>query len=73
MKIKAFIFSLFLFAILTSCERCQVCEAKDQDNVVRYTYPEVCGSKSDVEEYANQCANEYGQYDGFVCSCTQTN
>jgi hypothetical protein len=73
MRTISFVFSLFLFATLVSCERCQVCEAKDQDNVVRHTYTEVCGSKADVEEYAKNCANEYGAFDGFVCSCTETN
>jgi len=57
-----------LVAISPACKKCNTCVAKDQDGVVRYTYPEVCGSKKDLSTYADRCKSEYGQYD-YTCQC----
>jgi len=54
----------------SGCKKCQVCKAKDQDGVVRYTYEEVCGSKKDLSSYASQCKSEYGSFD-YSCECTE--
>lgn len=73
---KAFFFSISVLAMslsFSACTKCQVCEAKDQDNVVRHTYDEVCGKSKDLEVNAQKCATEYGGYDGFSCSCTEVN
>lgn len=63
------IVSSFLFT-LNSCDKCQTCVAKDEDGSEAYTYPEACGSKKDLEAYAEQCATEYGMFD-FTCTCTE--
>ncbi|GAB4378431.1 MAG: hypothetical protein Kow0075_08320 [Salibacteraceae bacterium] len=55
---------------LSACKKCQVCHAKDQDNIVRYTYPEVCGSKKDLSAYADQCITQYGSFD-YKCECIE--
>lgn len=51
-----------------ACKKCHKCMAKDQDGVVRYEYPEMCGTKKELGAYADQCATEYGAYD-FKCEC----
>lgn len=62
-----------LIAGLSSCNKCQVCEARDADNVVRYEYEQVCGKSKDLQEYASKCESEYGQYDGYSCVCKEIN
>ena len=66
MKVIIPLFILSLFAI--SCEKCHVCVVKDQDNITRYEYPEMCGSKKDLSAYADTCESEYGKYDQ-TCTC----
>lgn len=55
---------------ISSCKKCHTCQAKDQDGVVRYEYPEMCGSKKELSAYADRCETEYGSYD-FTCECAE--
>lgn len=52
----------------SACTKCNVCEVRDTDNSLIYTYPEECGKKKDMEVYASKCEAEYGQYD-YKCIC----
>lgn len=63
------LFALVVFS--TSCKKCHVCIAKDQDGVQRYKYPEACGTKKELSNYADQCETEYGKYD-YTCSCGES-
>jgi hypothetical protein len=56
---------------MTSCQKCHVCIAKDQDGVQRYQYPEMCGTKKELSSYADQCETEYGKYD-YTCACGES-
>ncbi|MEZ4721800.1 MAG: hypothetical protein R2813_08005 [Flavobacteriales bacterium] len=56
---------------ISSCQKCHKCQAKDQDGVVRYEYPEMCGSKKELSAYADECDTEYGAYN-FTCECGET-
>lgn len=57
--------------IFISCTKCNVCEVRDTDNALIYTYGEQCGSKKDMQVYASKCESEYGQYD-YKCVCNST-
>jgi hypothetical protein len=70
---STFLLSLIsvLFLSVTSCKKCHVCAAKDQDGVARYSYPEMCGSKKELSAYADKCDSEYGKYD-YSCECGES-
>ncbi len=70
MKRIATLSSLLLIIMLlgSSCKKCHVCTALDEDNNAVYNYPEVCATNSDLEAYRERCESEYGPF-GFTCSC----
>lgn len=37
-------------SVFSSCEKCTTCEIKDGDTVIT-TYPETCGSASDIDDF----------------------
>lgn len=54
-----------------SCKKCTTCSYTYQlagQDVVTYTYPELCGNKSDIDDYENACAAAAAIY-GNSCNC----
>ncbi|MEX2596569.1 MAG: hypothetical protein WEC59_06515 [Salibacteraceae bacterium] len=52
----------------SSCKKCHVCSVLDEESNAIYSYPEVCGTKKDLEAYEARCVAEYGAFD-FTCAC----
>ena len=70
MKKVVFMLVIGTWAIsMTSCERCSTCTVKDSDGRVIYPYPETCGRKQAIEDYKDNCEEQYGLY-GYSCNCT---
>lgn len=63
---------LFLGAIsLSSCQKCSTCSYTYQivgEPVSTYTYPELCGNSSDINDYEDICASAAAVH-GNTCTC----
>jgi len=63
---------LFVGALsLNSCKKCTTCSYNYQiigEPVATYTYPEICGSNEDIDDYKTVCANAAAVY-GNSCTC----
>lgn len=75
-KILAVLFVAFLFAgsfSMQSCQKCATCQYT-YDNPLTgeqesFTYSEVCGSNSDVNDYKDVCAAAAAAYTNGNCTC----
>ncbi|NQV52958.1 MAG: hypothetical protein HQ500_07230 [Flavobacteriales bacterium] len=72
MKRVAIILGLTALVIgMSSCKKCYQCTALDEDQVAAYSYPEICGSKGDYDNYQERCEVEFGAFEDFTCSCAE--
>ena len=69
---KKFILMLVAVAAIgfTSCEKCSTCTVSDEDGNVITAYPEVCGSKSDIDTYETTAETAAAAVPGYTVSCT---
>lgn len=76
-KILTVLLIAFLFVgafSIQSCKKCATCKYTYQTqggtDILTYTYPEVCGNSSDINDYEDVCAQAAAVY-GNTCSCTE--
>lgn len=74
-KILTVILIAFFFVAaysLSSCNKCTTCtytyEVGGQQ--LTYSYPELCGSNSDINDYEDACAQAAAVY-GNTCTCVK--
>lgn len=74
-KILSVLFVAFLFAgsvSIQSCQKCATCSytyEKLNGETESFTYAQVCGSNSDVNDYKDICAAAASAYTNGVCTC----
>jgi hypothetical protein len=74
MKLLFTFLLVVLFAVaglsLQSCKKCTTCTYTYQlaGETKTYTYPELCGSKSDIDDYENACVVAAAAVGG-TCAC----
>lgn len=75
---KRILTSLFFAALigagfsLSSCQKCATCQYTYQNiqgEQETFTYAEVCGNKSDVNDYKDACANAAAAFTNGNCTC----
>ena len=72
-KILSILFVVFLFVgslSFQSCQKCTTCTYNYEILGVpqTYSYPELCGSKSEISDYKDACAEAASQFDA-TCTC----
>lgn len=75
-KILSVLFVAFLFAgsiSVQSCQKCATCQYTYENPLTQeqetFTYAEVCGSNSDVNDYKDACAAAADVYTDGSCTC----
>lgn len=74
-KILLVILIAFVFMgafTMQSCNKCSVCSYTYTDHngdSQSFTYAEVCGNSSDVNNYKDACANAAAAYTNGACTC----
>jgi len=74
-KVLSILFVAFLFLgtfSMVSCQKCSLCSytyTNLQGEQKTFTYSEVCGSNSDVNDYKDVCAAAAAAYTDGVCTC----
>ena len=57
-----------------SCKKCATCsytyKTAGGTELLTYTYPELCGYNSDINDYEDICATAAAAY-GNTCTCTE--
>ena len=76
-KILTVLLIAFLFAgafTMGSCNKCATCsytyQAPNGQDILTYTYPELCGNNGDINNYEDACAQAAAVY-GNSCTCTE--
>jgi len=68
-----FVSALFVWALsLSSCNKCAVCQytyENLQGEQETFTYSEVCGKNSEVNDYKDACASAAAAYTNGNCTC----
>lgn len=74
-KILSVLFVAFLFAgsfSMQSCQKCATCQytyENIQGEQQSFTYSEVCGSNSDVNDYKDVCSAAAANLTNGSCTC----
>lgn len=66
-------FLFFAAFSIQSCKKCATCSYTYQlagEPVATYTYPELCGSNSDIDDYEYVCQQAAAAYNN-TCACTE--
>ena len=75
-QILTFLLVTFLFVgafSFQSCKKCATCSYTYQlagQDIATYTYPELCGNSSDIDDYEAVCAAAAAVY-GNLCTCVE--
>lgn len=76
MNMKKFVTVLIMMLLfvgglyMSSCKKCTTCTYTYDvgGQQLSYTYPELCGNKSDIDDYEAVCAQAAAVY-GNACTC----
>lgn len=74
-RILSLLFVAFLFVgafSMQSCQKCAVCQytyTGIDGETKTFSYAEVCGSNSDVNNYKDACSSAAAAYTNGVCTC----